>query len=143
MTIKETAGKILLYYYQLQRTVPTEIVRRQVGFIEKPDGSMGLTSDKKWLTNDLQDINPKSVDIFNAFTFLFDKNYIQARPLSNKGTRIYIGIQPTSDGIDIIESVELGEAGHKAFFHAFNTKVSSGATVDSLIKEKLGNLMNS
>ena len=142
MTIKETAGKILLYYYQLQRTVPTEIIRRQVGFIEKADGGMSLTSDKKWLTNDLQDISPKSVDIFNALLFLFDKNYIQARHLANKGTRIYIGIQPTGAGIDIVEGVELGDTGRDAFLHAFNTKVASGATVESLIKEKLGNLIN-
>ena len=74
MTIKETAGKTLLYFYQLQRTVPLEMQSRQIGFINKKESGLGLTSDKKWLTNDLVDINPSTIDIFNAFMYLLERN---------------------------------------------------------------------
>ncbi len=134
MTIKETSGKILLYLYQLQRTVPLGMQYRQLGFINKKDGGVGLTSDKKWLTNNLHDINPLSADIFNAFVFLRDKGFIQSRERATGEARIHTGIQMTGAGVDVVEGIETGDEGKQIFNVTFNISVASDMDVDGLIK---------
>ncbi len=142
MTIKETAGKVLLYFYQLQRTVPLEMQYRQLGFIEKKNVGVSLTSDKKWLTNDLLDINPSSVDIFNAFMYLLDKGYVKSSERGGSGAKVFMGVNLGTSGIDIVEGVERGEDGINSFKKAFNISPAGDATVDSLIKDTLSALMN-
>ena len=142
MTIKETAGKILLYFYQLQRTVPASMQHRQIGFLDKKDGGVSLTSDKKWLTKDLQDINPSSSDIYNGFLFLLNKGFIKSKERSNAGAKVYMGIELADTGIDIIEGVEYGSAGKEAFMVAFNIKVHESMDTDALIKDNLKTLLN-
>ena len=141
MTIKETAGKILLYFYQLQRTVPLTMKYRQLGFVDRKNGSLYLTSDKKWLTNNLLDINPVSTDIFNAFTFLIDKGFIQTLERTTGEAKIYVGIQLSSIGIDIVEGIEGGPDGKQVFASSFNIPVDGGADIESVIKDNLSILL--
>lgn len=138
MTIKETAGKIVLYFYQLQRVAPLDMRNRQLAFIAKKDGGLTLTSDKKWLTSNLQSINPSAVDALNAFTYLIDKGYIRSQERVSAGARVYVEIQLTSVGIDIIEGVERGHAGKQDFYTAFNVKVEASQGVDELVKDSVG-----
>jgi len=141
VTIKETAGKILLYFYQLQRTVPLTMKYRQLGFVDRKNGSLYLTSDKKWLTNNLLDINPVSTDIFNAFTFLIDKGFIQTLERTTGEAKIYVGIQLSSIGIDIVEGIEGGPDGKQVFASSFNIPVDGGADIESVIKDNLSILL--
>lgn len=142
MTIKETAGRVLLYLYQLQRTVPASMRYRQLGFIDKPNGGIALTSDKKWLTKDLLDINPSSSDICNAYLFLIDKGFVQSKERAASQARVYLGIHLTSRGIDIIESIEYGSEGKQAFEATFNLPIQDNENVESLIKNTLGHLLD-
>lgn len=137
MTIKETAGKVLLYFYKLQRATPLTMPHRQVGFITKKEGGLALTSDKVWLTKDLLGINPAAVDILNAITFLRDKEFIQSNERVAASARIYMGAQLTDKGIDIIEGIERGREGKRDFDLTFNIKVEDNMDVDSFIKENL------
>lgn len=141
MTIKETAGKILLYFYQLQRTVPSSMQHRQIGFVDRKNGSVAMTTDKKWLTKDLQDINPSSSDIFNAFTFLFSKGFIQSRERATTGTRIFIGPHVTHLGIDVVEGIEGDQEDRRRFSSTFNIQVSEDADIDRVIKNNLSKLV--
>lgn len=141
MTIKETAGRVLLYLYQLQRTAPASMQYRQLGFINKPDDRLALTSDKKWLTRDLLDVGQQVSAVFNAFSFLVDKGFIRAEERASKDAKIYVGIRLTADGIDIIESVELGSTGREAFGTMFNINVESSSDVESLIKSNVTDLL--
>ncbi len=141
MTIKETAGKILLYFYQLQRTVPLTMKYRQLGFVDRKSGGLYVTSDKKWLTNNLLDINPVSTDVLNAFTFLIDKGYIQTRERATAEAKIYVGIQLTSSGIDVVEGIEGGSEGQQEFASTFNISVDGGATIESVIGHNLSTLL--
>lgn len=141
MTIKETAGKMLLYLYQLQRTVPSSMQYRQLGFIDKTDGKVGLTSDKKWLTRDLLDISSQSSDVFNGFVFLIDKGFIRSNERTTSGARIYVGIHLTAAGIDVIEGVEHGSVGKETFATTFNIPVEDSVNVESLIQENVGALL--
>jgi hypothetical protein len=142
VTIKETAGKILLYFYQLQRTVPLTMKYRQLGFVDRKSNGLYVTSDKKWLTNNLLDINPVSTDVFNAFTFLIDKGYIQTLERTTGEAKIYVGIQLSSDGIDIVEGIEGGSAGKQAFHDTFNIGVDSSATIESVMHDNLSALLS-
>ncbi|MFZ1301864.1 MAG: hypothetical protein WAQ27_04815 [Candidatus Microsaccharimonas sp.] len=142
MTIKETAGKVLLYFYQLQRTVPLSMPYRQLGFIDKKNGGgVFLTSDKKWLTSNLLDINPSSTDIFNAYLFLRNKGYIESRERTTAEARIYVGIQLTDLGIDMVEGIENGDIGKQDFAAAFNIKVDSSMDIEAVIQQNLGLLV--
>ena len=141
MTIKETAGKILLYFYQLQRTVPLTMKYRQLGFIDRKNGGLYVTSDKKWLTNNLLDINPVSTDVLNAFTFLIDKDFIQTRERATAEAKIYVGIQLTSTGIDVVEGIEGGTDGKREFASTFNIKVADSADIESVISDNLSSLL--
>ncbi|MGK2896039.1 MAG: hypothetical protein ACSLEY_00340 [Candidatus Saccharimonadales bacterium] len=140
MTIKETAGKVLLYFYQLQRTAPSSLRRRQLGFIDKEDGGVSVISDKKWLVKDLLDINRESSDIFNAFVFLREKGLIDAEERATASTRIYIGLRIAGKGIDLIEGIERGTGGKEVFTVMFNINVDSSADVEALIKTNLNML---
>lgn len=141
MTIKETAGKMLLYFYQLQRTVPAAMPYRQLGFLDKADGGVSMTSDKKWLTKDLLDINSSAADIYNAFRFLLHKGFIHSVERATTGKRIYIGVQVTHTGIDIIEGIEQGHEGQREFGTAFNISADGNSDVDGFIKEQLSELL--
>lgn len=143
MTIKETAGKILLYFYQLQRTVPLTMKNRQLGFVDRKSGGLYLTSDKKWLTNNLLDINPATTDIFNAFNFLIEKGYIQTVERSTGEAKIYVGIQLSSSGIDVVEGIEGGLDDKQIFASNFNIKVDGTADIESIIKDNLSVLLES
>lgn len=140
MTIKETAGKIILYFYQLQRVAPLSMPSRQLGFLNKKDGGLSLTSDKKWLTSNLLDINPAKVDILNAFMYLTDNGFIRSTERTAAEARMYVGVQLTSRGIDIVEGVERDQSGREDFQTAFNLKVESGQSVDEFIKQSLAHV---
>jgi hypothetical protein len=141
VTIKETAGKILLYFYQLQRTVPASMTYRQLGFIDKTNGGVSLTTDKKWLTKDLLDINPQPTDVFNAYIYLIDKGYISTEERTASGKKIFVGVRVTGTGIDIVEGIERGKDGQHDFTTIFNISVTGHTKVESLIKENLSNLL--
>ncbi|MDB5162454.1 MAG: hypothetical protein JWO54_231 [Candidatus Saccharibacteria bacterium] len=141
MTIKETAGKIILYFYQLQRTVPLTMKYRQLGFIDRKNGGLYVTSDKKWLTNNLLDINSVSTDVLNAFTFLIDKGFIHTKERATAEAKIYVGIQLTSTGIDIVEGIEGGPEGKQDFMNTFNIQVDGSANIESVISDNLSILV--
>lgn len=141
MTIKETAGKVLLYFYQLQRTVPLSMRNRQLGFVDRKSGGLFLTSDKKWLTENLLDINPKSIDILNAFMFLIDKGLIQSKERATPEATVYVGIQLTHKGIDIVEGIESGTEGREKFNTNFNIQVDDGISIEELIDRQLSSLL--
>lgn len=141
MTIKETAGKMLLYFYQLQRTAPTSMAYRQLGFIYKASGGVSITSDKRWLTEDLLTINPISTDVFNAYIYLLDKKFIQSKDRGTEDKRIHVGTRVTSAGIDIVEGIEGGKEGRHDFTIAFNIPADHDKSVEELIKNNLRKLL--
>jgi hypothetical protein len=73
MTVKATAGKLLLYIYMLQRSAPLDMLRRQIVFVDKQSKGVSLTSDKVWLAKDLLEINPNGSDIYNALQFMLNQ----------------------------------------------------------------------
>jgi len=116
---------------------------RQLGFVDRKTGGLYVTSDKKWLTNNLLDINSNATDVFNAFTFLIDKGFIQTRERTTGEAKIYVGIQLSSNGIDVVEGIEGGPDGKQAFMSTFNIQVGSSADIEAVIHENLSVLLES
>lgn len=137
MTIKETAGKVLLYFYQLQRTDPLSMQYRQLAFISKKGAGVAFTSDKKPFAKDLLDLNPNATDFFNAFLFLVDKKFIVTEERANAHARVFVGAQVTDKGIDVIEGIEGSDRNREFFEDNFNISVSKGTTIDSLVRAQL------
>ncbi len=115
--------------------------QRQLGFVDKKDGGVSLTTDKKWLTKDLLDINPRAADALNAFMFLLDKGLVQSDERAARGARVYVGVQLTGLAFDLIEGVEYNEEGRHNFGVMFNLAVQSSTDVETLMREHLGELM--
>jgi hypothetical protein len=141
MTIKETAGKALLYFYQLQRTDPLSMPYRQLAFISKKTGGISFTSDKKAFAKDILDLNPNATDFYNAFIFLVDKGFIVTQERVNNHAKVYVGAKLTDKGIDVIEGVEGSQEGRKYFEMSFNIKTDSHATVDRLVTTQLSAIL--
>lgn len=115
---------------------------RQLAFVDKPNGKIGMTTDKKWLTKDLLEITRSSADALNAFMYLRAKRYIDSTERASVGKRIYVGIQLTGLGVDIIEGLEHSSGGRQAFSAGFNIDLDSGVTIDDLIKQQLGPILD-
>lgn len=142
MTIKETAGKVLLYFYQLQRTAPLAMPNRQLGFINKKEGLVGITSDKQWFTKDLQILNPNAADTYNAFRYLLDRKLIQSTDRATGAAKVYVGVHVTHKGIDLIEGVENGPQGQELFAESFAMHVPADGGVEALMKDALSALLD-
>jgi len=142
MTVKATAGKLLLYIYKLQRTAPLDMLKRQIVFVDKQSRGVALTSDKVWLAKDLLEIAGGS-DIYNAFQFLLNQHLIAAQAKAVPNAKIYAEIELTAIGFTIVEDIELGDEGAQVFRDKFNLDVRSGQKIDRVIEEQLSSLAGS
>ncbi len=133
-TVKATAGKLLLYIYKLQRSAPLDMLKRQIVFVDKQSKGVALTSDKVWLASDLLEINPNGSDIYNAFQFLINQEFIMAKSRLVPNARIYADIELTAIGFSIVEDIERDSEGARAFQDKFNVGVRSGVTIDKVIE---------
>ena len=139
MTVKATAGKLLLYIYKLQRTAPLDMLKRQIVFVDKQPKGLALTSDKVWLAKDLLEI-AGGADIYNAFQFLLNQDFVSARSKAVPNARIYAEIELTSLGFTIVEDIESGAEGAQLFRDKFSLDVRSGQKIDRVIEEQLSSL---
>lgn len=140
MTIKSTAGKMLLYLYKMQRSTPIDMPKRQLVFVDKPGKGVAMTSDKVWLAKDLLEINGSGADVYNAFRFLLDKEYVKSNLRLSPQAMVYTGLELTAMGIDIVEGVERDSGGATAFSEAFNMSVEAGTKVDKVVEQQLSSL---
>lgn len=141
MTIKETAGKILLVLYFMQVDNPSKLEYEQVIFRTTSKPKLDTSSKLK---TTLHEINSDDAALYNGFRYLLDKGIIAKRNTKDAmGAMFLIGPHLTSEGIDLVESVEQGEESQKvvkALFN-FNFKFSPTMKVDSLVKAEVGNIV--
>lgn len=139
-TVKATAGKLLLYIYKLQRSVPLDMLKRQIVFVDKQTRGVSLTSDKVWLARDLLEINPSGSDIYNAFQFLINQQFVRAKERSVPNAKIYADIELTATGFNVVEDIERDDEGARIFREKFNLRVEGGSSIDKVIDEQLSSL---
>lgn len=141
MTIKETAGKVLLVLYSMQIDNPVKLDEKQIVF--------GASSKPKLETDSgfkktLYEISEDDTALYNAFNYLLDIGFIAKRNKKDMmGGMLLIGIHLTYAGIDVIEAVEQGEEGQKVIksLFNFNFTFSPKMKVDSLVKAEVGNIV--
>lgn len=139
MTVKETAGKLLLYFYQLQRTAPLQVRVRQIVFSnDGPASRLSVMADKRWLVSDLQSLSSSAEDLMNGMHYLKDNGFIRTSERSSSEKRAYTGFELTAQGIALIEGVELDSSGVAAFNQAFNLDLGSETKVANLTNSLLG-----
>lgn len=139
MSIKQTAGRILLSLYVIQLDNPTELEQASVVF--QSSSNIELDTDE-WLENILHSINDNDAILYNAFNYLLEKGLIAKK--NSKGLMsglLLIGLHITASGIDIIEGIEQGEEPQKIVKSLFNFNFSSKVTIDSLVKAEVGNIV--
>lgn len=139
MTIKETAGKILLALYYLQTNNPVDLEQTSIVFIAASKPKLDTKSKFK---NMLHDINDNDAVLYNAFNYLLEKRLIAKK--NNKtiyGGMFLLGLHVTHEGIDVIEGVEQGPEQQQVFKSLFNITFSPKIKVDSLVKSEVGNIV--
>lgn len=142
MTIKETAGKLLLVLYSVQITEPMKLEQEQILFqtTSKPKLETGLSKFKKLL----HEITEEDAALYNATNYLLERGLIDKRNQKGiKGGLLILGPHVTYQGIDIIESVEQGEESQRVVKSLFNFSFNFSPTmkVDSLLKAEVGNIV--
>jgi hypothetical protein len=140
MTVKATAGKLLLYIYMLQRSAPLDMLKRQIVFVDKQSRGVSLTSDKVWLAKDLLEINSNGSDIYNAFQFLLNQQFVTAQHRAVPNAKIYADIELTATGFNVIEDIERDDEGARVFRQKFNLEVEGGTNIDKVIDKQLSSL---
>jgi len=139
MSVKQTAGKILLVLYVLQLDNPVKLERTSVSF--STSGKPKLTTDS-WLKTILHSVNKDDAMLYNGFNYLIDKGLIyQGNTSVHLGAISLRGIHITHSGIDIIEGIEQGDEGRKTVKSLFSFNFNNNVTIDSLLKVEVGNIV--
>jgi hypothetical protein len=141
MTIKETAGKIVLLLYAVQINNPAKLDNSHITFSmpNKPKLEAG-----SWLKRALREVSDNDALLYNALNYLLEKGLISKRNTKDiMGGMLLIGPHLTADGVDIIEGIEQGEEKQKIVKSLFNFNFSLSPTmkVDSLVKAEVGNIV--
>lgn len=143
--IKTIAGKILLYFYLIQRNdyaklhdLVLEFQMRH--FSNKDDESPQITHKENAVAQNLLKISGNDNNVYNALIYLQDKGFIEMRKIPDNVNDNFLNFSVSSAGIDIIESIERGESEKKEFNIIFNIKLADNINVENLIKAELGSL---
>lgn len=142
MTIKETAGKLLLVLYSLQITGTINLEREQITFTITSKTKLRTTSSN--FKNKLHKITDEDTALYNATNYLLERGLITGKDKKvGPGCLIIISPHVTYQGVDIIESVEQGEESQRAVKSLFNFSFNFSPTmkVDSLLKAEVGNIV--
>lgn len=138
MTIQETAGRLLVYFYQLQKTAPLQVRTRQFIFTsDHPTSRLSLVTDKRWLTSDLQSISKSGEDMLNAMLYLQQLAFIRTTERSDSQKRVYTGCELTAKGVAIIEAVSFSDEGVDNFSHSFGMHIDGPISLDGLTEQML------
>ncbi len=144
--IKKISGKILLYFYSIQRSdyakLHDSILEFQMRHFSSDDNkSPQIINKGNEIVQDLLKISGNDNNIYNALIYLDDKGFINmSRSLDNVSDN-FLNFSVSSAGIDIIEGIERGESERKKFNIIFNIKLADNINVESLIKTELGSLI--
>ncbi len=139
MSVKQTAGKILLSLYVIQLDDPTKL--GQTGIVFAAVSNMKVDT-QSWLKDILHSISKDDILLYNAFNYLLEKGLIAKK--NNKeimGGLLLLGLHLTANGIDVIEGIEQGEEPQKAIKSLFNFNFTSKVSIDSLVKAEVGNIV--
>lgn len=139
MSIKQTAGKILLSLYVIQLDNPVKLERAPLVF-KNPQKPKLDTAE--WLKAILHRVNENDTMLYNGFNYLLQKGLIVNKNKEGfAGGLVLLGLHVTGAGVDVVEGVEQGPERQKIVKSLFSFSFNSSVTVDSLVKAEVGNIV--
>jgi len=143
-SIKKIAGRILLYFYYVQRDNYAYLNDFSLSFQIRhfSDGEKSpVMSDKEHeISKNLIKISGSDNNIYNALIYLWKKGFINMSKSPDNVSDHFLNINVSSDGIDIVEGIERGEEEKREFHVTFNIKLAENINIESLIKAEIGSL---
>jgi len=143
--IKKIAGKMLLYFYTLQRNDYSSLydfgLSFQMRHFPKGEKSPAINDKNNEISQTLIKISGNDNNAYNALIYLCEKGFINMSKTSDNVSDHFLNINVSSEGIDIIEGIERGETEKKEFNIIFNIKIADNINIESLIKTELGSLI--
>jgi len=144
--IKTIAGKILLYFYSIQRSDYAKlhdfVLKFQMRhFSDKNEKSPKVIHKDNEIVQNLLKIARDDNNVYNALKYLEDKGFIEMSKSSDNVSDNLLNFSVSSVGIDIIEGIERGKEEKREFNIIFNIKVADNINIESLIKAELGSLI--
>jgi len=144
--IKTIAGKILLYFYSIQRSDYVKlhdfVLEFQMRhFSDKNEKSPKVIHKDNEIVQNLLKIAGDDNNVYNALKYLEDKGFIEMSKSSDNVSDNLLNFSVSSAGIDIIEGIERGKEEKREFNIIFNIKVADNINIESLIKAELGSLI--
>jgi len=143
--IKTIAGRILLYFYSLQRSDYSKlhdfVLEFQMRhFPDKSEKSPKISHKENEIVRSLLEISDNDNDIYNALKYIADKGFIEMSKNSDNVGDYFLNFCVSSIGIDMIEGIERGEEEKKIFNITFNIKIADSINIESLLKAEIGSL---
>ncbi len=143
--IKKIAGKILLYFYSIQRDdysyLHDFILSFQMRHFSNGEKSPVINNKEHKISKDLIKISGNDNNIYNALIYLYEKGFINMSRSSDNVSDHFLNISVSQGGIDIVEGIERGEKEKREFHVTFNIKLADDINIESLIKTELGSLI--
>lgn len=141
-SIKVISGKVLLYFYALQRSDYTKLHDLVLEFQMRHFSDVNIKSPRinqkeNEVVQNLLKISHNDNDIYNALKYLGDKGFIEMIKNSDNTSDNFLNFSVSSMGIDIIEGIERGSRERKEFNFIFNIKLADNVSIESLFKASL------
>lgn len=137
--INKIAGRLLLYFYALQRqnAFPSMEI---VSFFGIQENKTEMESSSNFVKGMLKVSKKSAADIYNSLRYLKEKRFIDFKEVKTTIGDLLHNIEVTAWGVDIVEGIERSEEEKKKFNITFNIKIADNINIDSLIKNELGSL---
>ena len=136
--IKAIAGRILLYFYSIQRDdyscLHDLLLSFQMRHFKSSEKSPVLESKESKISENLIKIAGNDNNIYNALMYLYEKGFIDMSKDQNNVSDSLLNFSFTSRVIDIIEGVEREAEERNNFYITFNIKLADDIKIESLIK---------
>jgi len=142
--IKTIAGKILLYFYSIQRDdysyLHDLVLSFQMRHFRNSEKSPVLESKEHEISKNLIKIAGNDNNVYNALIYLHEKGFIGMSKVRTNVSDSFLNFSVSSGGVDIIEGIEREAEERNNFYITFNIKLADNIKIENLIKAELGSL---
>jgi len=143
--IKTIAGKVLLYFYFVQRTdyaklLDTVLNFQMRNFNERVETLPILGSQDSSVIKNLLKVTDNANNLYNGLRYLADKAFIEMKYTPSRTNDHFSLFRVLPGGVDVIEAIERGKEEKEEFYTTFNIKVADKTDIERLLEKQLGSL---
>ncbi len=143
--IKTIAGKVLLYFYYVQRTDTAKLFDLVLNFqmrdLNSRQEEMPILGRTDTLVQkNLLKLTDTANNLFNALRYLRDLDFIEMKYSPDRTNDHFSLFRVKSGGVDAIEAILRGKEEKEEFYTTFNIKLPDKTDIESLLEKQLGSL---